>query len=91
MTFGFGMGAGLAALRAAQLGMQTASNNVANANTPGYSRQRVELGSAFSYSVRGNLQVGTGVDVNGIGRMVDAGLERRIQLQLGLVLSLIHI
>ena len=85
MTFGFGMGAGLAALRAAQLGMQTASNNVANANTPGYSRQRVELGSAFSYSVRGNLQVGTGVDVNGIGRMVDAGLERRIQLQLGLV------
>jgi len=85
MTFGFGMGAGLAALRAAQLGMQTAGNNVANANTPGYARQRVELGSAFSYGVRGNLQVGTGVDVNGISRLIDDGLERRIQLQLGLV------
>ncbi len=85
MTFGFGMGAGLAALRAAQLGMQTAGNNVANANTPGYARQRVELGSAFAYGVRGNLQIGTGVDVNGISRMIDDGLERRIQLQLGLV------
>ncbi|MGC6486670.1 MAG: flagellar hook-associated protein FlgK [Planctomycetota bacterium] len=85
MTFGFGMGSGLAALRAAQLGMQTAGNNVANANTPGYARQRVELGSAFAYGVRGNLQIGTGVDVHGISRMVDGGLERRIQLQLGLV------
>ncbi len=85
MTLGFGFGAGLAALRAAQLGMQTAGNNVANANTPGYSRQRVELGTALSYGIRGNLQVGAGVDVNGISRMVDDGLERRIQFQLGLV------
>ncbi len=85
MTLGFGFGAGLAALRAAQLGMQTAGNNVANANTPGYSRQRVELGTAMSYGIRGNLQVGAGVDVNGISRIVDDGLERRIQLQLGLV------
>ena len=85
MTFGFGMGAGIAALRAAQLGMQTASNNVANANTPGYSRQRVELGSAFTYGVHGNLQIGTGVDVNGISRLIDDGLERRIQMQRGLV------
>jgi len=65
--------------------MQTAGNNVANANTPGYSRQRVELGTALSYGIRGNLQVGAGVDVNGISRMVDDGLERRIQFQLGLV------
>ena len=85
MTFGFGMGAGLAALRAAQLGMQTASNNVANANTPGYARQRVDLSSSFSYGVQGNLQIGTGVDVNGISRLIDDGLERRIQLQRGLV------
>ena len=85
MTFGVGLGAGLAALRAAQRGMQTAGNNVANANTPGYARQRVELGSSFAYGVRGNLQIGTGVDVNGISRMIDDGLERRVQLQLGFV------
>ncbi|MGK0156187.1 MAG: flagellar hook-associated protein 1 FlgK, partial [Neolewinella sp.] len=47
MSFGFGMGAGLRALNAAQLGMRTAGNNVANANTPGYSRQRIELGSSM--------------------------------------------
>ena len=85
MSFGFGMGAGLRALTAAQLGMQTAGNNVANANTPGYSRQRVDLGSALPYGLVGNLQIGTGVNVNGISRLVDDGLERRIQLQLGMV------
>lgn len=85
MSFGFGFGSGLAALKAAQLGMQTAGNNVANANTPGYSRQRIELGTALSYGIGGNLQIGSGVDVNGISRLVDEGLERRLQFQLGLV------
>jgi flagellar hook-associated protein 1 len=85
MSFGFGMGAGLRALNAARLAMQTAGNNVANANTPGYSRQRVDLAAALPYGIAGNLQIGTGVDVRGISRLVDEGLERRIQLQLGLV------
>ncbi|MCK5945546.1 MAG: flagellar hook-associated protein FlgK, partial [Planctomycetes bacterium] len=65
--------------------MQTAGNNVANANTPGYSRQRVNLGSSLSYGIGSNLQIGTGVDVLGISRLVDDGLERRLQFQLGLV------
>ena len=84
MSFGFGMGAGLRALNAAQLGMRTAGNNVANANTPGYSRQRIELGTSLPFGV-GNLQIGTGVNINGISRFIDEGLERRLQLQLGLV------
>ena len=84
MSFGLGMGAGLRALNAAQLGMRTAGNNVANANTPGYSRQRVELGTSLPFGV-GSLQIGTGVNVNGISRLFDEGLERRLQLQLGLV------
>lgn len=85
MSFGFGLGAGLSALTAARLGMQTAGNNVANANTPGYSRQRVDLSAALPFGVYGGLQVGTGVDVRSITRLVDDGLERRLQLQLGLV------
>jgi flagellar hook-associated protein 1 FlgK len=85
MSFGFGLGSGLSALTAARLGMQTAGNNVANANTPGYSRQRVSLGAAYPFGLVGNIQIGTGVDVNGISRLVDNGLERRLQLQLGLV------
>ena len=47
MSFGFGLGSGLRALTAARLGMQTSGNNIANANTLGYSRQRVLLSAAL--------------------------------------------
>lgn len=85
MSFGFGLGAGLRALTASRLGMQTAGNNVANANTLGYSRQRVELGSAMPFGIGGGYQIGTGVDVLGISRIVDSSLETRLALQIGLV------
>ena len=82
---GFGIGAGLRALNAARHGMQIAGNNVANANTPGYSRQRVELAAALPYSLTLGVQIGTGVDVTGITRLVDEGLERRLRLQSSLL------
>ncbi|MCY2957199.1 MAG: flagellar hook-associated protein FlgK [Planctomycetota bacterium] len=85
MSLGFGLGAGLRALTAARIGMQTAGNNVANANTPGYTRQRVELASSMPFMVGRGMQVGSGVDVTGITRLADGGLERRLQMQLGLV------
>ena len=85
MSLGFGLGAGLRALTAARLGMQTAGNNVANANTPGYSRQRVELSSAMPMTIGRGMQIGMGVDVSGITRLVDDGLERRVRMQNGLV------
>lgn len=85
MTLGFGFGAGLRALSAARLGMQTAGNNVANANTPGYARQRIDLASAMPFSFGAGLQIGTGVDVRGITRLVDGGIERRLQMQMALV------
>ena len=83
MTFGIGLSAGLRALTAARLGIETAGQNVANANTPGYSRQRILQSAAFPFMLGANLQIGTGVDVNGIRRIVDGGLERRIRMQLG--------
>lgn len=85
MTLGFGFDAGLRALQAARFGMQTAGNNVANANTAGYTRQRVELAAAHPFGVGGTLQIGSGVDVRGITRLVDDGLERRLQMQMGMV------
>ena len=84
MTLGFGFDAGLRALQAARYGMQTAGNNVANANTAGYTRQRVELSAAYP-AANGMLQLGTGVDGRGITRLVDEGIERRLQLQMGMV------
>lgn len=85
MSLGLGMSSGLRALSAARLGMQTAGNNVANANTKGYSRQRIELSAALPFGIGRGMQIGTGVEVGGISRLVDGGLERRLQLQLGLM------
>ncbi len=84
MTMGMGFGAGLKALTAARLGMQTAGQNVANANTPGYSRQRVLQSSAFPFTVARGFQIGSGVEVNDIARVFDSGLERRLNLQSGM-------
>lgn len=65
-------------LRAAQLKMDTASNNIANANTEGYTRQRVELASRFPrYTPDG--QVGSGVDVVDIIRLRDTFLDTRVR------------
>ncbi|MFO1076341.1 MAG: flagellar hook-associated protein FlgK [Planctomycetota bacterium] len=85
MSLGFGFGSGLRALSAARLGMQVAGNNIANANTVGYSRQRVELSASLPYQVGRGFQIGSGVEIGGIFGIVDQGLERRLQLQRGLV------
>jgi flagellar hook-associated protein 1 FlgK len=62
---------GLSGLLAAQRALQTTSNNVANANTDGYVRQRVELAERPSQTIGGGLQVGTGVSVARINRVYD--------------------
>jgi flagellar hook-associated protein 1 FlgK len=82
--FGVGLGAGLKALNAARMAIHIAGQNVANANTEGYSRQRVLLGSAFPFDAGRRQLIGTGVEIDEIGRIVDDGLERRLRLQLGM-------
>lgn len=64
------MSNGLSGLLAAQRAIQVTSNNVANANTEGYSRQRVEF-AAVPGQVLGNLSLGNGVAINGIERIFD--------------------
>jgi len=53
---------GLSALLAQQRALTTTANNIANASTPGYSRQRVELTSRATEQM-GQSFVGTGVDI----------------------------
>lgn len=61
------VGLGTAALYAANAQLLTTSNNIANAGTPGYSRQSVELATAGSaYSSAGYF--GRGVDVSTVTR-----------------------
>lgn len=68
----------LTALRAARLRIDTAANNVANASTPGYTRQRVDLATnPVDYLPAG--QIGTGVKVIGVTRLRDMFLDARVR------------
>ncbi|MFA6052196.1 MAG: flagellar hook-associated protein FlgK [Methylobacter sp.] len=60
----------LTGLMAAQRALETASHNVANVNTEGYSRQRAEQ-SARRPELTGNGYVGQGVNVNTVTRSYD--------------------
>ncbi len=69
---------GLSGLRAAQQGLATTSHNIANANTPGYSRQRVELVADVPALSNGG-SVGSGVRVAAIRRSYDEFLTRQLE------------
>ena len=68
---------GLNALQAQQVGMQTTANNVANLNTPGYSRQ-VPIMVEVDTSLQGTLVLGGGVKVQGIQSLRDSLLDLQI-------------
>jgi flagellar hook-associated protein 1 FlgK len=68
---------GRSGLNAAQVGIQVTGNNLANAATPGYTRQQVFLNPAAEYRL-GNLMLGRGVEVAGVRRMVDGALQDRL-------------
>jgi flagellar hook-associated protein 1 FlgK len=71
---------GLSGLSAAQKALVIIGNNIANAATEGYHRQRIELTPSYMSEV-GSVLVGGGVDVSGITRMIDSLLEREILRQ----------
>jgi len=86
----FGLDIGVSALRTAQQLLDTAAHNVANANTPGYSRQTVQVVQAPPYTYpafnRSGLpgQIGTGVTVASITRVRDTFLDLQMQAQTAL-------
>ena len=67
------------ALASQQIGMGVTSHNISNANTPGYSRQRVDLVATNPLRSTGGL-LGTGVTVAHIGRVRDAFIDQQIRL-----------
>ncbi len=66
-------------MTAAQTALQTTSHNVSNMNTPGYSRQRVNLQADNPYNYTGVGQLGTGVKMSGVVRVVDDYVTKQIQ------------
>lgn len=68
---------GLSGLLTAQRAMETIGHNIANANTPGYSRQRVSITpNEPNMGVYG--PVGSGVDIDSIQRIKDELLNSQI-------------
>ncbi len=64
------LGTGISGLQAAQRALNVASHNIANVNTEGYSRQRIELDARQPQFLGGQF-IGTGVTVSNIQRVYD--------------------
>ena len=68
---------GTAGLKINQIAMEVASENIANVNTPGYSRQRVLLETAPPTNHNG-FPLGTGVKISTVERYYDALLQKQL-------------
>ncbi len=75
---------GLKSLLAAQAGLENVGHNLANANTPGYSRQTLVNSSSAPIQLGGLLR-GTGLQMGVIQRTVDTLLHARIARQVSAV------
>ncbi|MDR2459710.1 MAG: flagellar hook-associated protein FlgK [Deltaproteobacteria bacterium] len=77
MSISSSMYVALTGMRMSQAAMETASNNIANVNTPGYSRQRINLATLPSQT-RSWGQMGLGVTGDNIIRYHDEFLTRSL-------------
>lgn len=68
---------GKAGLKIYQVATEVVSENIANVNTPGYSRQRVILEDAPPSTANG-FPLGTGVKISSVERYYDALLQKQL-------------
>ena len=83
----FGLDIATRALRTQQTLVDITNQNVANANTPGYSRQTADLKASAAYPIpvfsqSGIGQLGTGVEVTQISRARDTFIDGQVRNQL---------
>lgn len=69
---------GASSLMAFRQAQNTTGHNIANANTPNFSRQRVEL-TSNPPELRGGNYIGTGVNVEGIERVYNDFLTQQVR------------
>jgi flagellar hook-associated protein 1 FlgK len=69
---------GKSALFANKAALATTGHNIANVNTEGYTRQRVELTAADPHAAIGKSTTGTGVRIDQVIRINDEYLDRQI-------------
>ena len=84
-----GINIAVSALQAQQQALNTLSHNIANANTPGYKRQRAVLAEgnpitgAFASGYSARVSIGSGVNVSQIQRVQDDFIDTRVRLASG--------
>ncbi|MCK6600159.1 MAG: flagellar basal body protein [Bdellovibrionaceae bacterium] len=72
------MDVGKRSLSNSQTALQTVSHNIANKNTEGYSRQRVDQVANDPTGV-GRIRIGTGARATQVSRINNPWLEKQIQ------------
>jgi flagellar hook-associated protein 1 FlgK len=84
-------GIDLSALQAFQQAIAVTSNNVANANTPGYDEESINLTSAAPQAAGSAVEIGAGVNVAGVSRAYSQAAANQLntsQSSLGQLTSL---
>jgi len=64
-------------LKAQQRALDVVSHNIANVNTPGYSRQTADIATLAPEKIAG-INLGRGVDVTGVRRIVDPIIDQAL-------------
>ena len=78
MAISIGLNSAVRSLLAHQQAMDAVTHNIANVNTPGYSRQRIHLGAI---APAGSSGVGQGVEVLSVERVRDLFVDFQIRSQ----------
>jgi flagellar hook-associated protein 1 len=82
-----GLNTAYTGLVAARQGLNVVGQNIANANTEGYTRQRVSTSSIGALErtglLTGGVQIGQGVSVDAIARLGDMHLDTRVRFSAG--------
>jgi flagellar hook-associated protein 1 FlgK len=78
MSLNSALNIGRTALTASQIGLQVAGNNLANASTPGYSRQSAFFSPVSSQFVSNGVSIGRGVMTDSVRRQVDTAIQSRL-------------
>lgn len=71
---------GITGLSASQSALTTTGNNITNANTPGYSRQRVNFNTMPQQYVGAAGYIGSGVRVTGVERIVSDYMVTQLRM-----------
>lgn len=77
----FELGIGVNGLIASQKNLTVTSNNITNANTEGYSRQKAVQRATRAMSAAGAGMIGTGSEVVSISRVRDSYIDTKYRLQ----------